>query len=329
MRRPREVRRGECAAYHCMSRTVAGQFLLGHEEKLVLRRRMRDLAEFCQIRVHTHTTLSNHFHVVLSVPAQVRLKDGQLLKRLRRFYGPQHCKTEEFAQAMKHPQSPLLEALRAGYLARMGDLAVFMKELKEGFSKWFNKVHERFGTLWAERYKSVILPVLPAVMVYLAAYVDLNAVRAGLVGDPGHYEHCGYAEARARPGPAREGLACLLPGRRWPEQERYYRKYLYLQGSQGKDSEQRVLDPAEAIERLERTGRLERVEMLHLKLRPFTEGIAVGFEAFVEGIFQEFRQKFCKKRTQGGWRLVGADWGGLMSLKKFKNPVQVPKKHSQ
>lgn len=328
MRRPREVRRGQPAAYHCMSRTVAGEFLFGPAEKKVLRQRMLRLAEFCQIRIHTHTTLSNHFHLVLSVPEKVQLSDLQLLRRLEGYYGAQHPKTQEFARALQHP-GPLLEALREGYGARMGDLAVFMKELKEGFSKWFNKVHERFGTLWAERFRSVLLPMVPGVLVYLAAYVDLNAVRAGLVGDPAAYEYCGYAEAVARAGPAREGLANLLPGTNWEEQEGFYRAYLYRQGSWGKDSDQGLVDPARVWEKLEQTGWVSVAEMLHLKVRALSEGLAVGWEGFVEGVFEEFRKQHCKKRTTGAWPLVGTDWGGLMCLKKFKQPVQLPKKHPQ
>ena len=40
---------------------------------------------------------------------------------------------------------------------RMHDLSEFMKTLLQRFTRWFNRTHKRSGTLWEERYKSVIV----------------------------------------------------------------------------------------------------------------------------------------------------------------------------
>tara|TARA_B100001123_G_scaffold354875_1_gene407626 strand:- start:165 stop:374 length:210 start_codon:yes stop_codon:yes gene_type:complete len=68
-------------------------------------------------------------------------------------------------------------------MARMGDLSFFIKELKQWFSIWYNRTHKRYGTLWAERFKSVLVKGVPASLKTIAAYIDLNPVRAGLVED--------------------------------------------------------------------------------------------------------------------------------------------------
>ena len=47
--------------------------------------------------------------------------------------------------------------IRQTLLGRMGDVSVFMKEFKQRFSRWYNRRTERFGTLWAERFKSVLV----------------------------------------------------------------------------------------------------------------------------------------------------------------------------
>ena len=47
------------------------------------------------------------------------------------------------------------DRIREKLLARMGDVSEFMKTLKQRFSIWYNQNHDRFGTLWAERFKSV------------------------------------------------------------------------------------------------------------------------------------------------------------------------------
>ena len=46
---------------------------------------------------------------------------------------------------------------KAKYLARMWDLSGFMKLLKQRFTQWFNQKQGRKGTLWEERFKSVLV----------------------------------------------------------------------------------------------------------------------------------------------------------------------------
>ncbi|MBM3882117.1 MAG: hypothetical protein FJ387_20750, partial [Verrucomicrobia bacterium] len=95
---------------------------------------------------------------------------------------------------------------------RMGDVSEFMKEFKQRFSKWYNIRHQRFGTLWAERFRSVLVEDQSGVLETVSAYIDLNAVRAGLVEDPKDYRHCGYAAAVAGDARARSGLLSMYTG---------------------------------------------------------------------------------------------------------------------
>ena len=50
-----------------------------------------------------------------------------------------------------------------------------MKTLLQRFTRWFNRTHNRSGTLWEERYKSVIVESGIAART-MAAYIDLNPV---------------------------------------------------------------------------------------------------------------------------------------------------------
>ena len=93
-----------------------------------------------------------------------------------------------------------------GVRRRLFDLSAFMKELKQRFTGWFNRHHGRVGTLWEGRFKSVLLESGEAVRM-VAAYIDLNPVRAGLVDDPKDYRWCSYAAAVAGDREARRGLA--------------------------------------------------------------------------------------------------------------------------
>ena len=92
----------------------------------------------------------------------------------------------------------------------MHDLSEFMKTLKQRFSIWYNRHHGgRLGTLWMDRFKSVLVQGEGNPLQTIAAYIDLNPVRAGLVEDPKDYRWCGYAEAVAGSKKAQRGLEVI------------------------------------------------------------------------------------------------------------------------
>lgn len=96
-----------------------------------------------------------------------------------------HLKAELAAMTEKG-MDDLYENTIQGYLDRICSLTHFMKELKERFSRWFSKRHDRRGTLWQDRNRSVLVENGEALRT-MAAYIDLNPVRAGLVNDPKDY----------------------------------------------------------------------------------------------------------------------------------------------
>jgi putative transposase len=104
-----------------------------------------------------------------------------------------------------------------------------MKTLLQRFTRWFNRTHQRSGTLWEERYKSVIVESGVAART-MAAYIDLNPVRAGMVSDPAEYRWSSYGEAvggglNGNGKKAREGLvrACMSDSGLGFEAERWRR----------------------------------------------------------------------------------------------------------
>ena len=54
--------------YHCISRVVDRQFVLGREEKDMFVRMMREYETFCGVRVLSYCIMSNHFHLLVEVP---------------------------------------------------------------------------------------------------------------------------------------------------------------------------------------------------------------------------------------------------------------------
>jgi hypothetical protein len=188
--------------------------LLGDREKEVLRRMMWRVADFCGVEILTYCVMSNHFHVLVCVPEKDRaVSDAELLRRFHVLYPkPTKYQTASFARLEKALREGTEEAVqvRAQLLARMHDLSEFMKTLKQRFSIWYNRNHDnRLGTLWMDRFKSVLVQGEGNPLQTMAAYIDLNPVRAGLIEDPKDYRWCGYAEAVAGSKKAQRGLQMI------------------------------------------------------------------------------------------------------------------------
>ena len=54
-------------------------------------------------------------------------------------------------------------------------------------------------------------------------------------------------------------------------------------------------------------GKLSPAELVRLRVRYFTDGVVLGSEAFVEGIFEAQREQFSPKRKQGARRMTESD----------------------
>ncbi|MBC2601660.1 transposase, partial [Puniceicoccus vermicola] len=265
--------------YHVMSRTVNGEALFGDREREVLRKMIWQVADFSGIRVVTYAVMKNHFHVLVEVPAEVSISDEELVRRYRRLYPKPTPWNPMRAEVLEgHLRDHTLEGmdLRKSLLRRMGDVSWMMKTLKQRFTLWFNRSRDRFGPLWCERFKSVLVEGDRWALRTVAAYIDLNAVRAGLVEDPKDYRFCGYAEAIGGGRMARAGLSVVdkdLAG---------YRQTLYGAGAGEKD-EKKSISREEAVRVLEEEkGKLPLSVVLRCRVRYFTDGMVLGSPSFVE-----------------------------------------------
>jgi REP element-mobilizing transposase RayT len=335
MRRPRFKAPPEhpLAYYHCISRVVDRQFFFGPEERERFAEFLRLYERFCGVRVVTYCVMSNHFHVLVEVsqrPAELP-DDAALLALLHGAYGEGGAagtirqRLEYFRAKGAHAEA---EALRESFFARMWDVSAFMKLLKQRFTQWFNRTHQRKGTLWEERFKSVLVEGAGTALATMAAYIDLNPVRAGLVGDPKDYRWCGYAAAIAGVKAARTGLAIVaeavrgsaVPARTiLPE----YRLLLFGRGAEAGAGEagrplRRGFQREEVDAVLAAKGRLDHWQMLRCRVRYFADGLALGTKAFVNEVFAARREHFGAKRTSGARPMRGVDAAGLFTMRDLR-----------
>ena len=308
---------GQTACYHCVGRSVAGAMLFGDLEKEILSGMLWDMAGFCGMEVITYCIMSNHFHVLVRVPEPQQLTDAQLLERLEGHYGARGTLTLLAWEAMTQ-RGKIDEDIRRKLLERMGDVSVFMRELKQRFSRWYNRKHERFGTLWAERFRSVVVENQPSSLEAVAAYIDLNPVRAGLVEDPKEYRFCGYAAAVAGNALARKGLMSFQNKPSWRACAAAYRLRLFVGGGAAHQSGKAVLDKEKIKEVIAQGGELSLGQVLRLRVRHMSDGVALGTKAFVNEVFTQHREKFGKKRKDGARPIRALSAFGLTALRNLR-----------
>lgn len=199
-------------------------------------------------------------------------------------------------------------------MALMGDVSQFMKLLKQRFSIWFNKNRDRFGTLWAERFRSVLIECSEHVLATVAAYIDLNAVRAGLAKDPKDYRFCGYAEAVAGIKAAEDGIRSIFGDADWKAVHSKYRTRLFASGSVGREGARSI-----TADELRKTaadgGRLPLAQALLCRVRYFTYGAVLGGQVFVEERLSAMRRINPGSRERSAISLPPfTDWGGLTTM---------------
>ncbi len=312
----------ESYCYHVMSRTNGGEVRFDKVEREALRRVIWRMAEFCGVKIVTYCLMENHFHLLAEVPHREtwlqRFEgpqgEARLLDHLRVLYSRNYLGLlrDELADLRKRGLTALAQQRIDALKKRFCNLSLFVKEVKERFSRWFNKRRGRRGTLWMDRFKSVLVEGKGEAMRTMATYIDLNPVRAGLVQDPKDYRWCGYAEALGGSRRAQRGLAKALgkpvDGWKTAGTGEAYRCLLHVAGREVRDAQnekvvRKGIKPDKARAVLAEHGKLDLGDLVRLRVRYFTDGVILGSKAFVDGIFEAQRDQFSPKRKTGAKRL--------------------------
>ena len=251
--------------------------------------------------------------------------------------------------ASESGMSEAVSAIHKRFTYRMQDLAEFMKGLLQRFTQWFNRVHSRSGTLWEDRFKSVIVEDGVAART-LSAYIDLNPVRAGMLKDPAEYRWSSYGEAvgggnKGTGKKAREGLVRAFfcdqgvgyDAGKWEEVSRLYRRLMGLAigrkpgradvPQSAKGIGQTTKNTAELLASEDNETALKDLvmaKMLRCRIRYFTAGAVIGSKQFVNEAFASARDRFGPKRKDGARKLKGdasPARHALWSLRDLKNGI--------
>ncbi|MFO7938069.1 MAG: transposase, partial [Kiritimatiellia bacterium] len=296
--RLKRIKLEEAATYHVMSRVIEHRFIFGNAEKSFLHNLMRRMEDFTGCEVRTYAFMDNHFHILLHVPLKQKLTDDEVKRRAKILYGRKKfaLMEENWELWIEKGRVDKVKAQLDGFRVRMYDVSEFMKTFKQRFSIYYNANHDRrgAGTLWHDRFKSVLVEETENAQVTVAAYIDLNPVRAKVVQDPKDYRWSGYGEAVGRRGRPLEGIAKLFVGMDLNKGKvlSRYRQSLYYEGVRKLNEYSGLVtkpgfarDVADKV--LDEGGELSAAQLLHCRVRYLTDGVVIGGRGFVDRILNE------------------------------------------
>lgn len=189
--RNRLIHSSKDSVYHVICRTAYQINKLSDESKSVFTALLRKQAAFAGVEVITYCLLDNHVHLLIKIPYRKKIEDKELVGRYLALYGEEgteYALPPELLEKKLSAGGKEAEALRARLMARMQNLSIFVKELKQRFGIWFNRRHQNSGTLWSDRFHSVLVENNNEAIAYVSAYIELNPVRLGKCTEPTAYK---------------------------------------------------------------------------------------------------------------------------------------------
>ena len=291
----------EPAVYHVMSRSALPGNVLGDVEKDYLVKLIQQLSRVYFVEVLGYAVMGNHFHLCVRMLPGINFNDKEISQRFKYYYA------EMLGQKKREMTAGQIPSLRL----KWSKLSSYLQEIKQRFSHYYNRLHDRHGYFWSDRFKSVIVEE-GNTLINCLAYIDLNAVRAQLVRKPEEYRWCslGYHIQRGN----RKGFLSLDLGLAEFGQKgnkarlQLYRDYVYRKGG---------LDGifAHSQTGMTNTTELSQIDRFRYRTRYFIDSGIIGSQTFVKRWYREFCHYFQSSPKRQPRQIQGLD--GIYSLKRL------------
>ena len=280
-------------------------FPIGDVEKDFMLDLIRRYSALYFVEILGFCLMGNHFHILVRMFPEHKYTDEDIQKRYKNFYGDDSLFASGWIPSLREKLSSLSE---------------FVKEIKQSFSRYYNKKHHRRGTLWGERFKSLIVEN-GETLINCLAYIDLNPLRAGLVDRPEDYRwnSLGYHIQTGN----KDNFLSLdfgllefgIPDAK--ERLKRYRRYVYEAGALDRSDKgnARVIDKDIVEHERGKNYEIRRADRFRYRTRYFTDSGIIGTKEFVSSNYQRFKDLFMSKREKVPRRVVGLD--GVYSLKRL------------
>lgn len=306
----------DAGSYHIVSRIAGGDFLLKDEDKDYFLKHLERFAQGFFVQIHAFNCMTNHFHILSTVMEKEAMQatEEELHRRYRLLYpkspSPPEGRIDSYGTLIPDEDGGL-ERLRR----RLGSVSQFVQEFKKTYSCWFNKKHNRYGYLWGNRFKGVIVGKGEAQLT-CSAYIDLNPIRANMVEKPEDYRWSSLGLRVRSPKRANEFLypLAILPTTESEgsivreffaplvlRKNNYdhlctYREFVYRTGGVKRDGCAHIkaehIDDVMAFH-----GNLGLNDRLGYRIKNLSEGLAFGGYALIENMQQQLNRKFIRPRS--------------------------------
>ncbi len=322
---PRMVINDETTVYHVMSRTALDGFPLGDIEKDFMLDLIRRYSALYFVEILGFCLMGNHFHILVKMLPEYKFTDEDIKKRYVGFYGDDRVFTDG-----------LIPSLRA----KLSSLSEFVREIKVGFARYYNKRHNRRGYFWGDRFKSVIVDK-GETLINCLAYIDLNPLRAGIVNRPEDYRwnSLGYHVQTNN----RDNFLSTDFGlkefnvKSEKERIRRYRRYVYEAGAVNRPEKGKTPEKYAPLSQVNSTGQakvigdrilekerkrefeLSRNDRFRYRTRYFTDSGVIGSKEFVSKTYMRFKHHFNSKNEKKPKPVKGLS--GVYSLKRLSEVI--------
>jgi hypothetical protein len=203
---------------------------------------------------------------------------------------------------------------------KLSNLSEFVREIKVGFARYYNRRHNRRGYFWGDRFKSVIVDK-GETLINCLAYIDLNPLRAGIVKRPEDYRwnSLGYHVQTMN----RDNFLSTDFGlkefnvKSIKERIRRYRRYVYEVGAVNRPEKGKVKVIDGKVFKKERIRgfELSRSDRFRYRTRYFTDSGVIGSKEFVSKTYVRFKHLFHSKNEKKPKPVKGLP--GMYSLKRL------------
>ena len=246
------------------------------------------------------SVMGNHYHLMIWMEEKRPMTRDELTKRAEILYDDTVL-------------GGWMKAKRERFEERIFDVSELMRSVQSSVARWFNHTFGRRGRFWADRFKSTLFEDHKEAMDCLL-YIELNAVRAGLVERPEEYEGSSlyYREIGIDKWmmPLRELTGIARRSRAIAD----LKAHVYYRGAVPTKPNQRPI-PKRIIAEEESKG-FKTQGIFRKRIRHFVDGVVVGNQAFVLQHIEQLRYQGRYKRRKHPIEQLG---GLYISLKAQRN----------
>jgi len=169
--------------YHIISHLADELPYLRPHEKNFLLSLLHKLSKIFHVGIISYAFMGNHFHLLIKTFDNNYFSEKEAIDRAFALY----------------PKNVVLSHSETYWKAKLTDISFFVKELKQRFSQWYNKLHQRKGHVWRGRFKSIIVESQKG-LIAASSYIDLNPTRAGAARTLTSYNWNSYTARKANLG---------------------------------------------------------------------------------------------------------------------------------